>query len=49
MPRGAVVLAAVTQPVAQHPTAVSPKPTDQRPQLIYAELGEPVHHAFTVI
>lgn len=48
MPKSAV-LATVAQPLAQTVPAISPKPTAERPQLIYAEPGKPVYHAFTMI
>lgn len=49
MPKSYAALTAVTQPVAQIPPAVSPKPVSKRPQLIYAEPGRPVYHAFTMV
>jgi hypothetical protein len=48
MPRSAVP-AAFTQPPAQTPPARPPKPISEQPQLIYAEPGKPVYHAFTMI
>lgn len=48
MPKSAV-LATVAQSLAQTAPAISPKPTAERPQLIYAEPGKPVYHAFTMI
>lgn len=43
------VLATMTKSFAQVPPIISPKPASQRPQLIYAEPGKPVYHAFTMI
>src|SRR5690606_29567004 len=48
MPKG-TVLPTVAQSLAQTAPAISPKPTSGRPQLIYAEPGKPVYHAFTMI
>ena len=48
MPRSAVP-ATFTQPPAQTPLARPPKPIAERPQLIYAEPGKPIYHAFTMI
>lgn len=49
MPKSAAVLATVTKWGGQTPPAISPKPISIRPQLIYAEPGKPVYHAFTMI
>jgi hypothetical protein len=49
MPKSAAMQATVTQSLAQTPPAISPKPASERPQLIYAEPGKPVYHAFTMI
>jgi hypothetical protein len=49
MPKSAAMLATMTQPLAQTPPAISPKPVSERPQLIYAQPGKPVYHAFTMI
>lgn len=48
-PKSAATLATVTQSLAQTPPAISLKPISKRPQLIYAEPGKPVYHAFTMI
>jgi len=45
----AAVLANVTKSLAQTPPPISTKPISERPQLIYAEPGKPVYHAFTMI
>lgn len=49
IPKSTAVLATVAQPFAQPQPAISPKPISERPQLIYAEPGKPVYHAFTMI
>jgi hypothetical protein len=48
-PKNAAAAATVIQPLVQTPPAISPKPILERPQLIYAEPGKPVYHAFTMI
>lgn len=49
MPKSVAALAAVTQPVAQTPPAISAEKMPERPQLIYAERGTRTFHALTMI
>jgi len=48
-PKNVAMLAPVSQPFAETPSAVIDEKTPERPQLIYAEPGTPAFHALTMV